>query len=99
MDDFRKLRLDAKEFLSEVRVLDCRHGGWHRISVEHAVARLNDSALGDIDQLAAHEVQESARNVSGALRKHVRRQGCPVKGKEMKSSAERLSYHDGVKLA
>ena len=24
MDDFRKLRLDAKEFLSEVRVLDCR---------------------------------------------------------------------------
>ena len=23
MDDFRKLRLDAKEFLSEVRVLDC----------------------------------------------------------------------------
>lgn len=25
MDDFRKLRLDAKEFLSDVRVLDCRH--------------------------------------------------------------------------
>ena len=24
MDDVRKLRLDAKEFLSEVRVLDCR---------------------------------------------------------------------------
>ena len=24
MDDFCKLRLDAKEFLSEVRVLDCR---------------------------------------------------------------------------
>src|SRR3954471_1462430 len=26
------------------------------------------------------------------------RQGCPVKGKEMKSSAERLSYHDAVEL-
>ena len=24
MDDFRKLRLDAIEFLSDVRVLDCR---------------------------------------------------------------------------
>ena len=24
MDDFRKLQLDAKEFLSDVRVLDCR---------------------------------------------------------------------------
>ena len=24
MDDFHKLRLDAKEFLSDVRVLDCR---------------------------------------------------------------------------
>ena len=24
MDDVRKLRLDAKEFLSDVRVLDCR---------------------------------------------------------------------------
>ena len=24
MDDFRKLRLDAKEFFSDVRVLDCR---------------------------------------------------------------------------
>ncbi len=45
-----------------------------------------------------HEVQESAWNVGGALRKHVGRQGCPVKGKEMKSSAERLSYRDGVEL-
>jgi hypothetical protein len=59
--------------------------------VEHAAARLNDSGLGDIDQLAAHEVQESAWNVGDALRKHVGRQGCPVKGKEMKSSAERLN--------
>ena len=25
MDDFRKLRLDLKEILSDVRVLDCRH--------------------------------------------------------------------------
>ena len=56
--------------------------------MEHGVARLNDSALGDIDQLAAHEVQESAWNVDGALRKHVGNQGCPVKVKEMKSSAE-----------
>ena len=66
--------------------------------MEHAVARLNDSALGDIDQLAAHEVQKSARNVGGALQNHVGRQGCPVKGKEMKSSAERLSYRDVVEL-
>ena len=66
--------------------------------MEHGVARLNDSALGDIDQLAAHEVQESARNVGGALRKHVGCQGCPVKGKEMKSLAERLSYRDVVEL-
>ena len=66
--------------------------------MEHGVARLNDSALGDIDQLGAHEVQKSARNVSGALRKHVGCQGCPVKVKEMESSAERLSYHDGVEL-
>ena len=66
--------------------------------MEHGVARLNDSALGNIDQLAAHEVHESARNVGGALRKHVRRQGCAVKGKEMKSSAERLSYRDAVEL-
>ena len=58
--------------------------------VEHAVARFNDFGLGDIDQLAVHEVQESAWNIGGALRKHVGRQGCPVKGKEMKSSAERL---------
>ena len=35
--------------------------------MEHAVARLNNSALGDIDQLAAHEVQESARNVGGGI--------------------------------
>jgi hypothetical protein len=34
--------------------------------VELGVARLNYSALGVIDQLAAHEVQESARNVGGA---------------------------------
>ena len=69
--------------------------------MEHGVARLNDSALGDIDQLVIHEVEESARNVGGALRKHVGRQGCPVKGKEMKSSAERglISYRDdGVEL-
>ena len=66
--------------------------------MEHAVARFNDFGLGDIDQLAIHEVQESAWNVGGALRKHVGRQGCPVKGKEMKSSAERLSYRDGVEL-
>ena len=39
--------------------------------MEHAVARLNDSALGDIDQLGAHEMQKSARNVGGAMRKHV----------------------------
>ena len=74
------------------------HGGWHRITVEHGIAWLNDSALGDIDLLAAHEVQESAWNVGGALRKHVGRQGCPVKGKEMKSSPERLSYRDAVEL-
>ena len=66
--------------------------------MEHRVARLNDSALGDSDQLAAHEVQESARNVGGALRKHVGHQGCPVNGKEMKNSAERLSYRDAVEL-
>ena len=60
--------------------------------------RLNDFALGDTDQLVIHEVQDSARNVGGALRKHVGRQGCLVKGKEMKSSAERLSYRDGVEL-
>ena len=66
--------------------------------MEHGVAWLNDSALGDIDELAAHKVQESAWNVGGALRKHVGRQGCPVKGKKMKSSAERLSYHDGVEV-
>ena len=64
----------------------------------NAVVRLNDSGLGDIDQLAIHEVQESAWNVGDALRKHVGRQGCPVKGKEMKSSAERLSYLGGVKI-
>ena len=64
----------------------------------HAGARLNDSALGDIDQFAANEVQESARNVRGTLRKHVGHQGCPVKGKEMKSSAERLSYRDAIEL-
>ena len=66
--------------------------------MEHAAARLNDSGLGDIDQLADHEVQESAWNIGGALRKDVGRQGCPVKGKEMKSWAERLSYRDGVEL-
>ena len=66
--------------------------------MEHVVARLNDSTLGDIDQLAAHEVQESARNIGGALRKHVGRQGCPVKGKEMKSTTERLTYRDAVEL-
>ena len=69
--------------------------------MEHGVARLKYSALGDIDQLAVHKVKESAWNVSGALRKHVGRQGCPVKGKEMKSSAERglISYRDdGVEL-
>ena len=66
--------------------------------MEHGVARWNDSALGDIDQLAAHEVQESARNIGGALRKHEGHQGCPVKGKEMKSSAEKLSYRDAVDL-
>ena len=66
--------------------------------MEHAVARLNDSGLGDIDQLAIHEVQESALNIGGTLRKYVGHQGCPVKGKEMKSSAERLSYHDAVEL-
>ena len=65
--------------------------------MEHGV-QLNDSSLGDIDQLVAHEVQESAWNVGGALRKHVGRQGCPVKGKEMKSSAESLSYLDGFEL-
>ena len=48
--------------------------------------------------LAAHEVQESAGNIGDALRKHVGRQGCPLKGKEMKSSAERLSYRDGIEL-
>ena len=58
--------------------------------MEQAVARLNDFGLGDIDQLAVHEVQESAWNVD-ALRKYVGCQGCPVKGKEMKSSAERLN--------
>ena len=66
--------------------------------MEHAAARLNDSGLGDIDQLAVHDVQESAWNIGSALRKHVGRQGCPVKGKEMKSSAERLSYRDAVEL-
>ena len=66
--------------------------------MEHGVARLNDSALGDIDQLAAHEVQESAWNVGGALRKQVGRQECLGKGKEMKSSAWRLSYRDAVEL-
>ena len=66
--------------------------------MEHGVARLNDSALDDIDQVAAHEVRESALNVGGSLRKHVGRQGCPVKRKEMKSSAKRLSYRDGVEL-
>ena len=66
--------------------------------MEHGVARLNDSALGDIDQLATHEVQKSARNIGGTLRKYVGRQGCPVKGKEIKSSAERLSYRDAVEL-
>ena len=55
--------------------------------MEHAVARLNDSGLGDIDQLAVHEVQESAWNIGGALRKHVGRQGCAVKGKVMASSS------------
>ena len=59
---------------------------------------MNDFALGDIDQLAAHEVQESAWNIGDALQKHVGRQGCRVKGKEMKSSAERLSYRDAVEL-
>ena len=78
--------------------LNPKQVGWHLGTVEQGVARLNDFALGDIDQLAAHEVQESAWNVGGALRKHVGRQGCPVKGKEMKSSAERLSYHDAVEL-
>ena len=67
------------------------HVGWHRITVEQAVARLNDSGLGDIDQLAVHDVQESTWNVGGALQKHVGHQGCPVKGKEMKSSTERLN--------
>ena len=66
--------------------------------MEHTAARLNDSGLGDIDQLAVHEVQKSAWNVGGALQKHVGRQGCPVKGKEMKSSAERLGYRDAVEL-
>ena len=69
--------------------------------MEQGVARLNDFALGDIDQLVVHEVQESAWNVGGALRKHVGHQGCLVKGKEMKSSAERglISYRDdGVEL-
>ena len=66
--------------------------------MEHAVAQFNDSALGDIDQLGAHKLQKSARNIGGALRKHVGRQGCPVKGKEMKSSAERLGYRDAVEL-
>ena len=66
--------------------------------MEHGVARLNDFSLGDIDQFVVHEVQESARNVGGALRKHVGRQGCPVKGKEMKSTTERLSYRDAVEL-
>ena len=56
--------------------------------LEHSVARLNDSGPGNIDQLIAHEVQESAWNVGGVLQKHVGRQGCPVKGKEMQSSAE-----------
>ena len=69
--------------------------------MEHAAAWLNDSGLGNIDQLAVHEVQESAWNVGDALRKHVGRQGCPVKGKEMKSSAERglITYRDdGIEL-
>ena len=66
--------------------------------MEYAVAWLNDYALGDIEQLAAHEMQESAWNVGGALRKHVGQQGCPGKGKEMKTSAERTSYRDGVEL-
>ena len=66
--------------------------------MEHGVARLNDSALGDIYQLAAHEVQESAWNIGGALRKNVGRQGCPVKCMEITSSTERLSYRDAVEL-
>ena len=69
--------------------------------MEQAVARLNDSGLGGINQLAIHEVLVSAWNIGDALRKHVGRQGCPVKGKEMKSSAERglISYRDdGVEL-
>ena len=39
MDDFRKLRLDAKEFLSDVRVLDCRQacGPIFEISWQHKV--------------------------------------------------------------
>ena len=59
--------------------------------MEQGVAQLNDFVLGDIDQLVVHEVQESARNIGDALRKHVGRQGCPVKGKEMKSSTESLN--------
>ena len=39
---------------------------------------MNDSALGDIDQLGAHEVHKSARNVGGALEKRYTAVGEPV---------------------
>ena len=60
------------------------HVGWHRFTVEIAVVRLNDIGPGNIDQLAVHEVQESAWNVGGALRKTCRASEMPVKGKVMK---------------
>ena len=45
--------------------------------MEQGVARLNDFALGDIDQLGAHEMQKSARNVGGALKNMYRASGMP----------------------
>ena len=65
----------------------------------YAVAQFNHFFLGDIDQLVVHEVQESAWNVGVALRKHVERQGCPVKGKgDEVIYRSGLSYRDGVEL-
>src|SRR4051812_16032744 len=50
--------------------------------MEYTDARLNDSAHSNIDQLLVHEVQNSAWNVGGALRKHVGREDAQSKAKE-----------------
>jgi hypothetical protein len=64
------------------------HVGLHWFTVELAVVRLNYIGLGNINQLGVHEVQESAWNIGGALRKTCRALEMPVKGKEMKSPVE-----------